>query len=111
MRRKSRRNSSTRFALLAPFGQANRKPLFVSRSVPLRGMDTMGQEKQHLKLHLRAEGINHNDLVQGILWNQSALFSALENVDSLDVCYRRTQCLEWKTQRANLCSKIPPAEW
>ena len=73
---------------MAPFGHANKAPLFSSHSVPLTHIETMGKEKQHLKLHFRADGVNRNDRIPGLMWNRSDYAETLAEVQSLDICYR-----------------------
>ncbi len=73
---------------LAPFGHANREPLFVSRGVPLLNTQRMGSEKQHLKMFVKADGLNGRGTVDVLWWNRGEFAEALEPGMSLDLCYR-----------------------
>jgi single-stranded-DNA-specific exonuclease len=78
-------------AAMAPFGSANRSPLFVSRDMPIQKVDRMGKGDQagkHLCLTLRAEGLNRSDSVRCPWFRHGDLADALEPGMSLDICYR-----------------------
>jgi single-stranded-DNA-specific exonuclease len=71
---------------LAPFGNSNPEPYFVSRSVPIREKRVL--KDKHLKLTLKAEGLNGRDTADAIWWNMGFLDAGLEVGQSIDVCYR-----------------------
>lgn len=73
---------------LAPFGSSNHEPLFVSRSVRLANVVTMGKEKQHLKLLLNTEGLNARNVTDGLWWNRADLAEMVTPDMSLDLCYQ-----------------------
>lgn len=72
---------------LKPFGHDNREPLFVSRGLPIMNVLRMGKEQQHLKIVFRAEGLNGNDCVEAVWWNQGSLAEHLSTLSSIDICY------------------------
>ena len=73
---------------LAPFGHANHEPLFISRGVRVLETARMGAEKQHLRLTLRASGLNGRDQVQAPFWHYGEMADHLEAGQTLDLCYR-----------------------
>jgi single-stranded-DNA-specific exonuclease len=73
---------------MAPFGNGNPDPLFVSRGLPVLETLRMGAEKQHLKLILKAEGLNSRNTVEALWWHNGELADRLEPGQSLDFCYR-----------------------
>ncbi len=73
--------------LLAPYGHDNDMPFFVSRGLPIMNVTRMGKEQQHLKILFRAEGLNGNDCVEAVWWNQGYLADTLASLTSLDICY------------------------
>jgi single-stranded-DNA-specific exonuclease len=73
-------------ATLAPFGNSNLEPCFVSKGVPIREIRLL--KDKHLKLTLKAEGLNGKDTADAIWWNMGFLTANLEVGQSLDVCYR-----------------------
>ncbi len=75
---------------MAPFGSGNPEPRFVSRGVPVLEASRMGSEKQHLRLTLRAEGLNGMDSVQAPWWRYGDLADHLLPGTSIDLCYRPT---------------------
>ena len=97
---------------MAPFGSGNREPLFVSRSVPIVEVSRMGAEKQHLRLTLRADGLNGRDSVQCPWFSRGELADGLDTGMSLDVCYR-PQFNHWNGRRSIqfMLEDIQPPEW
>jgi single-stranded-DNA-specific exonuclease len=97
---------------LAPFGSGNPEPHFASRSVPIQDVLIMGKEKQHLKLLLRAEGLNGRDCVDAPWFFHAELAEGLQPGSTLDVCYR-PQFNEWNGRRSIqfLLEDIQPPEW
>jgi single-stranded-DNA-specific exonuclease len=71
---------------LAPFGNSNPEPCFVSRGVPIRDIRLL--KDKHLKLALKAEGLNGRDTADALWWNMGFLTANLEVGQSLDICYR-----------------------
>ncbi len=97
---------------MAPFGHDNHVPLFVSRGLPIVNVQRMGKEQQHLKVTFRAEGVNTNDTVEALWWNQADLAEPLQSLSSIDVCYtpefnnfRGERKIQLKIQ------DIKPPEW
>lgn len=97
---------------LAPFGSANREPLFVSRSVPIVEVKRMGAEKQHLSLTLRADGLSKWDSVRCPWWSHGDMAEYLEPGMSLDVCYK-PQFNDWNGRRSIqfLIEDVNAPEW
>ena len=97
---------------LAPFGNENPEPLFVSRSVPIVEVSRMGAEKQHLRLTLRADGLNGRDSVQCPWFSRGELAEGLDNGMSLDVCYK-PQFNHWNGRSSIqfMIEDIKPPEW
>jgi single-stranded-DNA-specific exonuclease len=52
-------------SLMAPFGQANPEPTFLSRGVEVVECRTMGDDGKHLRLKL---GDRHPDWGRGVTW-------------------------------------------
>ncbi|HLV78779.1 MAG TPA: single-stranded-DNA-specific exonuclease RecJ, partial [Chthonomonadaceae bacterium] len=99
-------------ASLAPFGNDNQEPLFISRSVPALNVERMGKEGQHLRMTLRAEGLNGKDSVQAPWFWHGDVADALESGSSLDVCYK-PQFNDWNGRRSIqfMIEDIQPPEW
>lgn len=97
---------------LAPFGSANHEPLFVSRGVPIVEVNRMGTEKQHLRLTLRADGLNGRDSVQCPWFSRGELADGLDIGQTLDVCYK-PQFNVWNGRRSIqfMIEDIQPPEW
>jgi len=72
----------------------------------------MGNEKQHLRLTLRADGLNGRDSVQSPWFFRGELAEMLETVPSLDICYK-PQFNDWNGRRSIqfLLEDIKPPEW
>ncbi len=97
---------------LAPFGSGNPEPLFASRSVSILEILRMGAEKQHLKLVVKAEGLNGRDTAEAVWWRYGDLANHLEAGQTLDVCYRP----EFNYYRGErkiqfMLEDIKPPEW
>ncbi len=73
--------------MLAPFGNGNPEPIFVSQGCRLQDVRTMGKEKQHLRLTFRADGVNRDNTIEAPLWNMGKYEAQFAQVGSLDVCY------------------------
>lgn len=97
---------------LAPFGHNNDPPFFVSRSVPILESQRIGKEGQHLKLLLKADGLNGRDLVETLWWHHGEMADALEAGLSVDVCYRPEFNI-WNGRRKIqfVVEDLQPAEW
>ena len=67
----------------APFGPGNMKPVFVTKDLYDTGYSsTVGQSKQHLKLHAASKGIS----VNGIAFNMAPKIDVVKS-GKFDVCY------------------------
>jgi single-stranded-DNA-specific exonuclease len=73
--------------MLAPFGNGNPEPIFVSQGCRLQDVRSMGKEKQHLRLTFRADGVNRDNSIEAPLWNMGKYEAQFAQVGSLDVCY------------------------
>ncbi len=89
---------------MAPFGQGNPQPVFLSRGVTVSGYRTMGASGQHLKLKLK----QHN-----IMWEAVAFGLGERGVDDgvpLDIVYNLEQD-DWNGNsrlRLNIGISPPP---
>ncbi len=72
---------------LAPFGNGNPMPVFVSEASRLVEVKTMGKEQEHLRLLFRAEGIKGDKLIAAPLWRMGKYAAEFEKFSSLDICY------------------------
>jgi single-stranded-DNA-specific exonuclease len=99
-------------ALLKPFGNANPEPQFISKGVRIMDVKRMGKEQQHLKLILKAEGVNPLNTVDAPWWNRGELADVLNTEMSMDVCYR-PQFNHFNGRRTIqfLLEDIRPADW
>ena len=70
--------------LLAPFGQGNEQPKFVSHNISIVDIIKMGLDSQHLKLHLRS---SMSRVVKAIGFSQSEKWSHLRIGDRIDIVY------------------------
>jgi single-stranded-DNA-specific exonuclease len=97
-------------ATLAPYGNSNPVPCFVSRGVPIREVILL--KDKHLKLRLKAEGMNGNSIADAIWWSNGFLTEHLEAGQSLDICYR-PEINEWNGRRSIQfkLEDIHPPEW
>lgn len=97
---------------LAPFGHDNDVPLFVSRGLPIVKISRMGKESQHLKIQFRAEGVNYNNMVDALWWNQGDLADTLASFSSIDVCYA-LEINEFRGERSVQFKihDVKPPEW
>lgn len=97
---------------LAPFGNENSQPLFVSRNVPVISTRQMGPDNRHLKVSLKVSGVNSRDIVEAPWWNQGGLASSLEPGTSLDVAYRPS-VNEWNGNRSVqfILEDVLPSAW
>jgi single-stranded-DNA-specific exonuclease len=73
---------------LAPFGNCNSAPRFVSRDVRLMDVSTMGKDGSHLCLSLYAEGLNGDGKVRSPWFSHGEMLNQLTGRSSLDICYR-----------------------
>jgi single-stranded-DNA-specific exonuclease len=98
-------------AWLAPFGNSNPAPRFISRSQPIRQITRMSEGK-HLKLRFDAEGLSRWGNVDAIWWNRGDLAEGLQEGMSLDLCYR-PDINDYKGQRSVqfMLEDIQPPEW
>lgn len=97
---------------LAPFGHDNDVPMFVSRGLPIANMTRMGQDGKHLKIQFRAEGVNYNNMIDALWWNQGEFADTLASFSSLDVCYTM-EINEFRGERKIqfIIKDIKPPEW
>ena len=72
---------------LAPFGQANPEPMFLSKHVRIREKKLIGTEKQHLKLLIDTPGLN-GGVSDAIWWNQAHQGDELSSKTKIDICYQ-----------------------
>jgi single-stranded-DNA-specific exonuclease len=95
---------------LAPYGNANPQPCFVSRGVPIREVILL--KDKHLKLRVKAEGVNGNSIADALWWNYGFLTANLEAGQSLDICYR-PGINDWNGRRSIqfMLQDIQPPEW
>lgn len=96
---------------LAPFGNGNPEPRFVSRGVRLTNVERMGQDK-HLRINLRVPGLNGDDVVEAPWFFQGALHTALESLQSLDLCYcPRFNDFRGRRSIQFIVADVQPPEW
>lgn len=99
-------------ACLAPFGNGNQEPRFVSHNVRVMEIKRMGAEKQHIKLRIKAEGVNQDDLADAIWWNRGDLAEILETGMTLDFCYRpQFNFFNGKRSIQVMLDDLHPPEW
>jgi single-stranded-DNA-specific exonuclease len=100
------------FEAFAPFGNGNQAPMLVSRGVSVLEVARMGKDKDHLRLNLRAEGLNGKGVVSAPWFYRGDFADALESVPSLDICYK-PQFNDWNGQRSIqfVIEDIQPPEW
>ncbi len=70
---------------LAPFGQANPQPTFVSRNVKVVSHRTMGSDNGHLRLKLEQNGMVWDAVAFGFGANQSEMSDPLDIVYNLEL--------------------------
>ncbi len=99
-------------SMLRPFGNANPEPQFISKGVRIVDIKRMGQDGKHLKLILKAEGVNPLDTVDAPWWNRGELADVLDREMSMDLCYR-PQFNHFNGRRSIqfLLEDIRPADW
>ncbi len=97
---------------MAPFGHANREPLFSSLSVPVVDVARMGKEQNHLRLKFQADGLNGRDVVDAPWFFRGDLAEVFSPGSTLDICYR-PQFNYWKERRSIqfMIEDIRPPEW
>lgn len=71
-------------SLLEPFGHGNPEPLFMS-SFTLLGCEAIGEQKEHLRLRLRGEGLMP---INAVFWQAGALSSQFKPGGEIEVCYK-----------------------
>jgi single-stranded-DNA-specific exonuclease len=85
-------------ALLEPYGQGNREPLYVSCGLTLRGVRAVGQKKNHLSF----TATDGRRSASGIWFNCPAIEEFIACGDAVDIIYR-PQVDEWNgTRRVKL---------
>ncbi len=77
-----------RLRRLEPFGHGNPSPLFVSRSVSIREILTMGKEKEHLKFKLGIDGVNRWGTVDAPWFYRGDLAQGMQSGTALDFCFQ-----------------------
>ena len=70
---------------LAPFGQANPQPVFVTRKVKVVGCRTMGSDGGHLRLKLEQNGMVWDSVAFGFGQHQSEMSDPLDIVYNLEL--------------------------
>jgi single-stranded-DNA-specific exonuclease len=70
---------------LAPFGQANPQPTFVTRNVKVASHRTMGSDNGHLRLKLEQNGMVWDAVAFGFGANQSEMSDPLDIVYNLEL--------------------------
>jgi single-stranded-DNA-specific exonuclease len=70
---------------LAPFGQANPQPTFVTRNVKVVSYRTMGSDNGHLRLKLEQNGMVWDAVAFGFGANQSEMSNPLDIVYNLEL--------------------------
>jgi single-stranded-DNA-specific exonuclease len=97
---------------MEPFGNANYAPLFASREVRALDIRRMGKEGDHLRLTVRAEGINGDGIVHCPWWGRGDMADSIEPGATLDVCYR-PQFNDYRGKRSIqfLLEDIRAPEW
>jgi single-stranded-DNA-specific exonuclease len=89
-------------AALEPFGQGNREPLFVSRSLTLERARTVGAKKNHLSFTVT----DNANALQGIWFNCPAVETFLDRTEPVDIVYR-LQLDEWNgRKKAKLMTEV-----
>ena len=73
---------------LAPFGNGNPLPLFVSRGVAIQEVLTMGKEREHLKFRLGIDGLNRWGTIEAPWFYRGALAQSLQSGTSMDFCFQ-----------------------
>ncbi len=97
---------------LAPFGNGNPEPTFVSKSARIHEIKTMGQDQKHLKFIVAAEGVNPNDKVDAPWWNRGDLADILEAGTSLDLCYKpKFNHFNGRRTIQFIIEDVRPADW
>ncbi len=97
---------------MAPFGAGNLEPHFVSRNVPIVETKRIGPDGKHLRLTLRADGLNRNGCVSALWWHNGELAEALQGIDSVDLCYQ-PQFNRFRGERTVqfMIEDVRPLEW
>ena len=67
---------------------------------------------KHLKLRVKAEGLNGKDMVDALWWHNGFLAENLEAGQTLDICYR-PGFNDWNGRRSIqfMLEDIKPPEW
>jgi single-stranded-DNA-specific exonuclease len=78
---------------LEPFGEGNPQPVFLSSGVKVIQAQTVGTEKQHLKLRL-GSSIDNSFTIEAIGFNLGSFFSKLSPEQKIEVVYNLT-ANEW----------------
>ncbi len=97
---------------LAPFGNENAQPVFVSRNVPVISTRQMGADNRHLKLSLKVSGPNVKDVVEAPWWYKGEHMHDFEPGISLDLAYCPS-VNEWNGNRSVqfMLEDVRPPEW
>jgi single-stranded-DNA-specific exonuclease len=72
---------------LAPFGQYNLQPKFMSKNLVINDIVLMGSEKQHIKLRLSSVDNPALDSFWAIAFGSAAEYKELKISDRLDLAY------------------------
>ena len=70
---------------LAPFGQANPQPVFISRNIKVVGCRTMGSDGGHLRLKLEQGGMVWDCVAFGAGANQAEMSAPIDIVYNLEL--------------------------
>jgi len=71
-------------AKLAPFGQDNQQPRFVSKNVTIADIITMGSDNQHIKFRVKSD---NSGLFTAVAFNKSETFAHVNIKDKIDMVY------------------------
>lgn len=80
---------------LAPFGEGNRRPVFLSRRLPVVSADLMGAQKNHLRLVILAEDGRR---IKCVGFKEGARLSELKIGEPIDLVYTMT-VNEWNGRK------------
>ncbi|MEN8253654.1 MAG: hypothetical protein ABFQ62_04755, partial [Patescibacteria group bacterium] len=83
----------------APFGQGNRKPIFLLKNLQVIDFKTMGRENNHLLINAKYKMQNNEyKYVKAIAWRMGERLSELNPGDSIDIA-GMIEINEWNGRR------------
>ena len=68
---------------LAPFGEGNPRPVFLTRGVRLSGLKRIGRELNHIS----AKAVKGSSCIDAVAFDRGRLFDTLNNADACDLIY------------------------